>query len=222
MANSFNVNNSPVANNYPQAQEQQSRKSYAPQAMVAAGVCGGVAGYYKNRHPISKDGKVFDNFAKEILEKHVKKNGTEQEKNIYEQSKNILQNIGKTKTVSQFKELIKNNSKALNTKQLGVDIEKYIDSVNEANLKENKETIKKITEGNNMARIQSIKNQTLQCWDKEKKSFKKSDNVDSKLFDIIKKTKTRKQWKNALKYGGIAAGVMGALTVGYKIITANN
>ena len=220
MANSFNVNNYP--NYYSQPQRQQNGNSYAPAAMLLAGVGGGVVGYCKSKHPISKDGKVSDNFAREVLEKYVKKNGTEQEKNIYEQSRNILKKIGKTETVSEFKELVKNNSKALSAEQLGMDVEKYVNSVTETNLKENKETIKKIAEGNSMAKIQTIKNQALQCWDKDKKSFKKSDNVDSKLFDIIKKTKSKSQWKKALKYGGVAAGIMGALTVGYKIITANN
>ena len=220
MTNSFNVNNYP--NYYTQPQGRQNGKSYAPAAMLLAGVGGGVIGYCKSKHPISNDGKVSDSFAREVLEKHVKKNVTEQEKNVYEQSRNILKKIGKTKTVSQFKELVKNNSKALSAEQLGMDVEKYINSVSETNLKENKDAIKKIAEGNSMAKIQTIKNQALQCWDKDKKSFKKSDNVDSKLFDIIKKNKSKKQWKKALKYGGVAAGIMGALTVGYKIITSNN
>ena len=220
MTNSFNVNNYP--NHYAQQKEQQNRKSYTPAAILLAGVGGGVVGYCKSKHPISKDGKVSDNFAKEVLEKHVKKNGTEQEKRIYEQSRNILKKIGKIKTVGHFKELVENNRKVFSSEQLGIDIEKYMNSVSKTNLKENKDTIKRIAEGNNMAKIQTIKNQALQCWDKDKKSFKKSDNVDSKLFDIINKTKSKNQWKKAIKYGGIAAGVMGALTVSYKIITANN
>ena len=44
--------------------------------------------------------------------------------------------------------------------------------------------------------------------------------IANKLFEVIKGTKNSMQWKKALKYGGISAGVMGALTIAYKMLTS--
>ena len=73
-----------------------------------------------------------------------------------------------------------------------------------------------------MTNYQTFKNLTEKCWNKETKKFVKPDGVNSKIFDIINKTKSAGQWKKALKYGGVTAGVMGALTLGYKMLTAQN
>ena len=63
------------------------------------------------------------------------------------------------------------------------------------------------------------KNAVKLGWNSESKKFiKSSEFKDAKLFDIIKNTKSNMQWKKALKYGGITAGVMGALTVGDKML----
>ena len=43
--------------------------------------------------------------------------------------------------------------------------------------------------------------------------------MDSKIFEAVKSTKSSNAWKKALKYGGITAGVLGALTLVYNIMT---
>ena len=70
--------------------------------------------------------------------------------------------------------------------------------------------------------MQTFKNLTEKCWNVEKKCFTKPNEVSSKIFDVLNNTKTKGQWKKALKYGGITAGVMGALTIGYKMMTSNS
>ena len=69
---------------------------------------------------------------------------------------------------------------------------------------------------------QTFKNLAEKCWDKENKCFTKPEGLSEKIFNVIKNTKTQGQWKKALKYGGATAGVMGALTIGYKMLTASN
>ena len=102
----------------------------------------------------------------------------------------------------------------------GISSETLIDAVNSTNLKESKKSLKESLQGIMNFELQKTKNAIKLAWNNDAKKFVKTPEFqDNKLFEIIKNTKTNVQWKKALKYGGITAGIMGALTLGYKLLT---
>ena len=226
MVNSYGMNSYPQMN-YDQGlnqnmQPQQNGGSGLGSVVGMAafgGVAGGTVGYLKNRHPINKNGVVSDSFAKQVFENHVDKNISSSGKEFFQQLKNVAKGLDKVKDVEGMKKLLNANKKVFEGS--GISLGTYLSSLTPDNIKESKKILQEQIEKENMTNYQTFKNLTEKCWDKEKKCFTKADGVEQKIFDVIKNTKTKGQWKKALKYGGVTAGVMGALTLGYKMMTSN-
>lgn len=225
MASSYGMNAYPRMNqNYsPNLSQQQKSGNGAGSIIgmsVIGGLVGGAVGYMKSRYPVDKNGIASDAFAKQAFENHVDKNMSKDGKAFFKQLNTILEKIDKVKDVEGMKKLLQANKKVFDVGSVSLDT--YVSSLSEDNIKESKKVLKEQIEKRNMTNYQTFKNLTEKCWNREKKCFTKPDGVDSKIFEVLKNTKTKGQWKKALKYGGITAGVMGALTVGYKMMTANS
>jgi len=206
------------ANMYPQGGYQPVRNNSGPSTlgmMTLGAVGGGAVGYFKNRYPIGKDGAVADSFAREVFDKNLNKNV----KKYFKQLKEVLNKIDKVKTPEEYRKLINANKYIIEEQCKAISSETLLDAVNTTNIKTSKEALKKSLEGIMDFELLKTKNAVKLGWNSESKKFiKSSEFKDAKLFDIIKNTKSNMQWKKALKYGGITAGVMGALTVGYKML----
>ena len=225
MVNSYGMNTYPQMN-YSQGfnqniQPQQNRSSGFGSVVgtaVVGGAVGGTIGYLKNRHPVDKNGVASDSFAKQAFENHVSKNMSSDGKEFFKQLKTVTKGLDKVKDVEGMKKLLNDNKKVFAVS--GMPLDTYLSSLTPDNIQESKKVLQEQIEKRNMTNYQTFKNLTEKCWNKEKKCFTKPDGVEQKIFDVIKNTKTKGQWKKALKYGGVTAGVMGALTLGYKMMTS--
>ena len=225
MVNSYGMNTYPQMN-YNQGfnqniQPQQNRSSGFGSVIgtaVVGGAVGGAIGYLKDRHPVDKNGVASDSFAKQAFENHVSKNMSSDGKEFFKQLKTVTKGLEKVKDVEGMKKLL-NDKKVFAVS--GMSLDTYLSSLTPDNIQESKKVLQEQIEKRNMTNYQTFKNLTEKCWNKEKKCFTKPDEVEQKIFDVIKNTKTKGQWKKALKYGGVTAGVMGAVTLGYKMMTSN-
>lgn len=225
MVNSYGMNSYPQMNynqSFNQNVQPQQNGGNGLGAIVGmtavGGVTGGAVGYFRNRHPVNKNGVASDSFAKQVFENHVKKNVSGSSKEFFKQLKAVTKGLDKVKDVEGMKKLLNANKKVF--EGCGISLGTYLSSLTPDNIKESKKVLQEQIEKENMTNYQTFKNLTEKCWDKEKKRFTKPDGVEQKIFDVIKNTKTKGQWKKALKYGGVTAGVMGALTLGYKMMTS--
>ena len=224
MTNAYNMEAFPNYQN--QAFPQPQKKNNGPSTfgmMTLGAVGGGTVGYFKNRYPVASDGTVADSFAKKVFETNLKKNGTEESKTFFKELNNILNKIDKVRTTEDFKKLLKDNKSIIEEQSKGISLDMTLSSLNPDNLKTSKASLKETLQKILDFEITKTKNAVRLGWDSDAKKFVKSEAFkDEKLFNIIKKTKSNHQWKKALKYGGITAGVMGALTLGYKMFTSKN
>lgn len=202
---------------YPQ--QNYGRKSALGGVVSAAalGFAGGTAvtagvDYFKNRKPVSGD-EVTDKFAKRVLDRIIKKDYAAKGKEFFKQKADVLKNIDFAKTPEKFRKLMKKNREFCKTLCDGISLDTMCDTVTKENLKEKISAIKQRTQASLKTELQNIKDTVKLCWDSDKKKFAKPDCVDKKLFKIIKDTSTSVDWKKACKYGGITAGVLGALTL---------
>ena len=220
MTNSYAASAYPMQT-YPQ-NTYENKKSNFPSAFGMAtvgGVSGGALGFFKNRFPVSQDGEVADTFAKEVFDKNIKQ-ASQETKNYFTQLKNVLKKIDKVKSPEEFKELMKVNKDLIETQCKGISADVLLDSINAGNLKESKNALKKSLESIMDFELIKTKSAIKQVWDSKSKKFvKTSEFCDNKLFEIIKSTKNISQMKKTLKYGGISAGILGGLTLIYKVMT---
>ena len=190
--------------------------------MAVGGVAGGSVGYLKNRYPIGSDGQVSDSFTREVFDKNLKKNTSSEAQNYFKQLKTVLKKIDKVKSPEDFKKLIKENKDIIDDQCKGISTGTLLDGVNSTNLQSSKTSLKESLEAIMNFELVKTKNAIRLGWNSESKKFIKTPEFkDGKLFNIIKNTKSSNQWKKALKYGGVTAGIMGALTVGYKMLVAS-
>ena len=190
--------------------------------MAVGGVAGGSVGYLKNRYPIGSDGQVSDSFTREVFDKNLKKNTSSEAQNYFKQLKTVLKKIDKVKSPEDFKKLIKENKDIIDDQCKGISTGTLLDGVNSTNLQSSKTSLKESLEAIMNFELVKTKNAIRLGWNSESKEFIKTPEFkDGKLFNIIKNTKSSNQWKKALKYGGVTAGIMGALTVGYKMLVAS-
>lgn len=219
MTNPYGVNNMYEPQTYYQMPvEKKSGISTIP-LMTAGFLGGGAVGYFKNRHPVLKDGTVSDTFAKQVFEKNLKKNCAEETKTYFKQLNNVLRTVDKISTPEGFKKLVTNNKALIDAQCKIISTDTLLDAVNSTNLKESKKALKDTLQTILNFENVKIKNAVKLAWNKESKKFIKTPEFrDGKLFDVIKSTKNGMQWKKALKYGGITAGVLGALSIGYKML----
>ena len=206
---------------YVQPQQRNGSKFSGVVGMsLLGGVAGGTVGYFKAKNNINKNGGVSDSFAKEAFEKNINKNWSKSDRKYFKNLKAFIEKIDKAKDVDGFKKILKEYSNVYDSKL--VSLETFMTSLSDKNFKASKKMLKEQLENKIMLGQQTFKNLAEKCWDKENKCFTKPEGLNSKIFDVIKNTKTQGQWKKALKYGGVTAGVMGALTLGYKMLTAPN
>ena len=190
--------------------------------MAVGGVAGGSVGYLKNRYPIGSDGQVSDSFTREVFDKNLKKNTSSEAQNYFKQLKTVLKKIDKVKSPEDFKKLIKENKDIIDDQCKGISTGTLLDGVNSTNLQSSKTSLKESLEAIMNFELVKTKNAIRLGWNSESKKFIKTPEFkDGKLFNIIKNTKSSNQWKKALKYGGVTAGIMGAFTVGYKMLVAS-
>lgn len=219
MTNPYAMSAYPQQQQYYPVQTEKSGSSTLP-LMTAGFIGGGAVGYYKNRYPIGKDGNVTDSFAKEVFEKNLSKNCSEETKTYFKQLKNVLKKVDKVSTPEGFKKLIADNKSLIDDQCKIISSDTLSDAVNSTNLKESKKALKDTLQSIMNFETIKTKNAIKLAWNKESKKFEKTPEFrDGKLFDVIKSTKNNIQWKKALKYGGITAGVLGALSLIYKMFT---
>lgn len=191
--------------------------------MTLGAIGGGTVGFFKNRQPVTKDGNISDTFVKEVFENDLAQNRSASSQKFFKQLKDVLKKIDKADSPEKFKNLLKENKEIIEDQCKGISFDTFIDAVNSTNLKDSKKSLKDALEGIMNFELQKTKNAIKLGWNTESKKFVKTPEFkDSKLFNTIKSTKNNGQWKKALKYGGITAGIMGALTVGYKMLTSRN
>ena len=209
-------------NIYSQGTKQKKNSGPSTFGMITLGALGGGAvGYFKNRYPVTKDGNVTDTFAKDVFDTNLKKNSSKNVKQYFEQLKNILKNIDSVSTPEEFKNLINKNKDVIEDQCRIISKDSLLDAVNSTNLKDSKKALKDSLQSIMNFELQKTKNAIKLGWNSSQKKFIKTDEFkDEKLFNIIKKTKNNAQMKKALKYGGITAGVLGALTMIYKMFIA--
>lgn len=187
---------------------------------LVGGAVGGTVGYLKGRNNIGKNGEVSDTFAKQAFENNINKNWTKADKKYFKNMKEFIEKLDKAKDVDGLKKILKDYKSVFDSKL--VSLETFMTSLSPKNFKETKKVLKEQMEKKIMLGQQTFKNLAEKCWDKENKCFTKPEGLSDKIFNVIKNTKTQGQWKKALKYGGATAGVMGALTLGYKMLTTSN
>ena len=206
---------------YPMQYEgMQYRKPSAIPLAAGGAIAGGIAGAsfgaykgYSLDSYISKNGNVVDSFARNIYEKHIN-NSTDEIKEIYNQGLDILNKIKSVKNTDELKQLLETNRKAADTicKDLNQNLDDYLKNITADNLDANKKSIKDKLNIVNNARYQEMKNQIQACWDKDKKKFIKSDTVSDDIFQIIKKTTSKFNWKKMFKFAAIGSAITAIVT----------
>ena len=220
-------------NMYPQQQQYgnenlylQQRNSGAPVLGLATVglVGGGTYGYLKNRYPVAKDGTVSDSFAKRAFENHVEKNYSKSQKTLHKQVKDFLKKADNINTVEDFKKFLNSNKELAEScaEGIGTEKESFINSMTSSDFAKTKKALKDKFNAVINYNVEHFKNFTKTCWDSEKKKFVKASAVSEKVFNVIKNTKSNNQFKQALKYGGIGAGIAGLLAAGYNMLVNRN
>ena len=223
MASPYNMgyaqNAYPQAQGYPQPQGNQN----LPSVFGAAGigmVGGSAAGYYLNRFPI-KDGIVSDTFASEALNTFIDKGYATEDKSFYKQMRRVLKKIDKITKPEKFRKLVNKNPDVAKRIYNTVSTDTVLETVTKDNIREKAKTLKNALEAERQVGVVNMKHAALEYWDETQKKFiKPTKTKDIKTFKALKATKNKIQWKKALKYGGICAGILGGLTVGYRMLLA--
>lgn len=183
-------------------------------ALVAAGV-----DYFKNRKPVGNNGEVSENFANRVMDRIISKDYVAKGKTFFNQKLNVLRHIDASKTPEKFRKLMQKNKTFCTSLFDGLSLDTVCKTVTKENIKGKISAIKQRVQASLSTEMQNIKDAINLCWDKENKKFVKPKEVDDKLFKIIKNTKNSVNWKKVCKYGGITAGVFGAATLAYSILT---
>ena len=234
MTNPYSMNYSPYEqgqmNPYNQYQQQQvyyNNRTSSPIGNAITGAAIGFAGgtaiaagvdYFKSRKPV-KNGEVKDSFVKKVFDNMIKKDYVSKGKKYIREKMELLENIDYAKTPEKFKSLMKKYKKCSSELFDGLSLNTVCDTVTKDNIKGKISAIKNKIQSGLKVEYQNVKDTINLCWDSEKKKFVKPDNVDKKLFKIIKNTKNSTNWKKAFKTGGITAGVLGVLALGYSLFT---
>ena len=198
----------------PQYGEPKQSKLAVLPTTVAGAALGGIAGTGYGVHRgslksyISSDGKVADSFVKTTYKKYVDTIATNN-KEAYDGSLNILKKLKSVKNPEELKQLFEANQKAAEEicKELSQTPENFIKNITADNLEENKKLIKQKIDIGNKARYQNLKNQIQACWSKEKKEFVKNENVSDEVFNLIKRSSSKINWKMLGKFAAIGSSL---------------
>lgn len=177
------------------------KKSIAPSVALGTGAIGGTIATVvaSKKHPyISKKGEATDTFTKNVYKKYAK-TASEELKNTYNQSKNLLNKINSVKSVEDLKTLINNNKNAMTNFNSG-KVDDFLNNITDENLKENKEVIKKHLETSRNTSLRDLKNKINTCWDKDKKAFV-NDIKNEKMVEAIKYSAKKYKLKSVAKCG---------------------
>ena len=206
-------------NNY--IQEQNKNKGPSVFTPVAAGfIGGGAVGYYRNRYPI-RNGIVSDTFASEAFNKYIDKGYAIEDKKFFKQMRRVLKKIDKITKPEKFKKLIDKNPEVTQKVYNSVSVDEMCETLTKGNVKEKAKALKTALEGYRNIGVTNMKHAAQEYWDEAQKKFVKPDNLkNDKTFKTLISTKNTIRWRKALKYGGITAGVLGALTIGYRMLLA--
>ena len=217
-----NIQNNPYIYQYynqPSAAEKTIKSAclgFAGGAAVSAG-----ADLIRNRKPVN-NGEVNNSFAKQVLDKIIKKGYTFKNKDFFNQKISLLNKLKKVKSPEEFAKLMKKYKTYASTLCDSISLDSLCKTVNRDNLKGKVSSLKKRIEANLESELRNVKDIINLCWDSENKKFVKPKSVNDNIFKVIKNTKNNIEWKKMLKYGGIGAGILGALTLGYSVFMKNN
>ena len=227
MTNYYSMNGFPqdTQANFVNQQNYNSKKSntISNTAVLTSGVTGmlggGAIGYFKNRYPV-KNGTVSDTFAKIAFNNYIDKGLSGDDKEFFKQLGNIKRKLDKIKTPEEFKKLLNDNRAVTDKIYNGVPLDTVCESVTSESISGKISALKTNLESAYNNNLQNMKDTVKMCWDTDKKKFVKPDTLtNNKIFEAIKSTKNSIQWKSALKYGGIGAGILGGLALAYKLLT---
>ena len=202
-----------------QAYQQPKKKTCAGGAIAGAtlgAVTGGVIAARSNPY-ITKNGEVVEDFAKKAYQNFID-GGNNLAKKIQEQTINIIDNIKKVNNADELRELFNKNKDAAEEycKRFGQDIDKFISTVTEGNLKNNKISIKEWFNSDLInAKLNSFKNQIRACYDAQQKKFIQVPEVAQETYDAIIKAAKGGNGAKIAKAAGIV-GVAGA-AIGWGI-----
>jgi len=171
----------------------------------------------RNRRPVIK-GEVSDSFAKQVMNKNIDKGYAVKNKEFFYQKNELLKKLCKVKSPEEFIKLLKKYQKYASELYEGMSFDSMCKTVTKDNVKGKVSALKNKIEASIEPEIRNIKDTINLCWDKEAKKFVKPKNVEDKIFKVIKNTKNNIQWKKMLKYGGVTAGVFGAITLIYYML----
>ena len=181
-----------------------------------AGITAGVH-YFKNRRPVSSSGEVSDSFAKQVLDKMVNKNYVSKGKEFFKQKFEVLKKLGKISKPEEFTKLMNKNKTFCKSLCDGISLDTMCKTVTKENIKSKISALKSRIESSMRNELQNVKDTIKLCWDRENKKFVKPNCIEEKIYKLIKNTKSEFPWKKACKYGGITAGILGALTLGLAV-----
>lgn len=228
MSYSFNTEQYPQSNYYQNYLTNYNQSSVTASVVKSAaiGFAGGAAvsagiDFIRNRRPVL-NGEVNDNFAKQVMDKIINKGYTFKNKDFFNKKSEFFNKLKKVSSPEEFTKLMKKYKSYASTLCDGISLDSMCKMVNKDNLKGKVSALLKRIEASFEPEIRNIKDTVNLCWDKENKKFVKPKEVEQKLFKIIKNTKNNIQWKKMLKYGGITAGIFGAITLGFSVFGNRN
>ncbi len=223
MTNSYGNLNAAVENNYAEYRNHYDEATKTNRAVssvvknagagfiLGTGVAAGID-YFQNRKPVKGD-SVSEKFAQKVFKKYTEKGYAAKGKEFFKQKEIVKSKLGKIKTISEFKTLMKGNKKFCETLCDGISLDNMCEMVNKDNLKDKISALQKRIKSAIEPEMQNIKDSIKLCWNSEEKKFVKPNEVSDKLFKIIKNTPRDIEWGKAMKYGGITAGVLGSLAL---------
>ena len=200
---------------------QKENKGPSVFPAVAAGfLTGGAIGYYTNRYPV-KNGVVSDTFASEAFNKYIDKGYAVEDKKFFKQMRRVLKKINSIKKPEKFKKLINKNPEVAKKVYNSVSVDEMNETLTKGNVKEKAKALKNALEGYRNVGVVNMKHAAQEYWDEAQKKFVKPEKTKNiKTYKALIATKNSIQWQKALKYGGITAGILGALTIGYRMLLA--
>lgn len=184
---------------------------------VAGSSLGGYLGY--KGQPYMSGDIPKDTFTKNAYLKYIDKIGGA-EKDIYTQGKEILKEIDKLKTADELKTLLQSKQEAAK-EALGHSYDDIITNLTDANLAQNKRTIKNSLYAQEKNNMQKMKNWIQSAWNSNSKKLEKPAAMSDDLFGAIKKSAGNYKFANlgkGLLIGGVLSGIAGFVAT--KILEA--
>ena len=188
---------------------QRRSSSSAPVAVAGAaagGIAGGIIGGAINPY-FKKNNDDKDTFTHKVYEKYAK-NGPQEVKDFYEQSKKVLKDIKGAKNADEIRNILNNNAEV--KKIISDDL---ISGMTDGNMVSNKNSIIRTIEAKNNENVQTIRNSIQKCWNAAEKKWEKPAGINDDVYKSISKVKNWMVAENVFK--GIGIGVVTAGLAAY-------